>query len=231
MRRGFSLIELLVVIGIIALLLGLLLPALASARESSRMINCANTLRTFGQGMVGYANDNDGLIVPPHQWPAYHHEVWAELVMGESAVWKNKAEGIYTDLALCPSDPYEGRADPERYTRNSYLQNPSMSAYRVTLAGTYKAQTQPGVGFPKTPPPSEAVVMGEKQPDAVGWVWTYSMSVPEPDQEWWDRIDLYRHGPSRGSNHLYLDMHVSNKQLFDETIDPDYLHLWRPWKP
>jgi prepilin-type N-terminal cleavage/methylation domain-containing protein len=68
-RSGFTLIELMVVIGVISLLVALLLPAAQSAREAARRVSCGSNLRKIGLGTLQYTDVSQ--VFPPGRISMY----------------------------------------------------------------------------------------------------------------------------------------------------------------
>src|SRR5207244_13280940 len=71
-RRGFTLVELLVVIGIIALLVSILMPALRRAREAANGVSCSSNQRQIMMAFLMFANDHKGYL--PGNWWDYQNK-------------------------------------------------------------------------------------------------------------------------------------------------------------
>jgi prepilin-type N-terminal cleavage/methylation domain-containing protein/prepilin-type processing-associated H-X9-DG protein len=120
---GFTLVELLVVIGIIALLIAILLPALSKARDHSRKTACLSNLRSLGQAMFLYANAYKDHLPngnPPGKWLSYDGANRIMVIFARDFV---QPSGVFH----CPSDP-----DPEPgeiVTADPWLPNSARVSY------------------------------------------------------------------------------------------------------
>ena len=100
--RGFTLIELLVVIAVIAILAGLLLPALAKAKQKGQATICLNDLKQSGLAMLMFADENDDMI--PRGTVGNSKHWWLDFMsyVPEGGVEKNHRN---IKIFMCPSYP------------------------------------------------------------------------------------------------------------------------------
>jgi len=94
--RGFTLVELLVVIGIIALLISILLPSLSRARESAKTTQCLSNLRQIGNGLAMYGAEFQGFVV------ATYADLSGASVSGHPADAENYAT-MFVNLRYLPA--------------------------------------------------------------------------------------------------------------------------------
>lgn len=198
---GFTLVEVLVVIGIIALLLAMLMPTLAGAKRKSLQVACAANLRTNFMMMQMYANANKGWWCPPGK--GYTPVGKVPFVPTEDR-WPKYVFGKWNPPTMLCS------ADKEPAEEHSFLIN------RHVLDRGIRDGKKGSSGKDY----SEIVLMGEKvttNPD-------YYMEIQTKEKtiEFWTRVEKYRHGLVAGSNYLWLDGHVTNQHPseFKNSVDP-----------
>lgn len=106
---GFTLVELLVVIGIIALLISILLPALSKAQDSARTIQCGSNQRQIGLALLAYTNDNKQVLPPfaADNWGGPYWMDYLERYLPHGSVqavdWDGKLN-TYNAVFFCPSE-------------------------------------------------------------------------------------------------------------------------------
>lgn len=123
-RSGFTIVELLVVTGILAILLALLIPSFSRARESARSAVCISNLRQIGNALVGYALDNHGYFPANAVFNPPRSSDWVFWQAGrdlqKSAIARRMGDNIPPKVLICPSDDPSVRfsvlSDPYPYS-------------------------------------------------------------------------------------------------------------------
>jgi prepilin-type N-terminal cleavage/methylation domain-containing protein/prepilin-type processing-associated H-X9-DG protein len=143
-RAGFSLIELLVVVAIIAILIGLLLPTLQLVRESANTVKCAAQLRQIGQAIMNYAGSNGGLLPAWSGFHAYPDDVAPDDPLGPgwiACIERYSGAKADSPLYTCPSYRGDDRAITyfleARFTGGQVPLNSSMPMSRIKLSSQF----------------------------------------------------------------------------------------------
>ena len=227
-KARFTLIELLVVIAIIAILAGMLLPALNNARKKGRDISCKNNLKTAMLSHFAYADAFDGYIIPHHfgsTHAMYKNKFWYQVLASLSIVYPSQHYSNPTKSAtqsiMCPEIKAEMYGDP-KYAQYGYCFNSWRSSAIMGTDTTWKNVRR----FVKVPQPSRCFRIVETRhapthPNQDSYEHAYNLynaqhSSVTAKAAWYDTV---RHGGR--FNTAFHDGHVAGLVVADTDKSKD----------
>ncbi len=211
-RRAFTLIELLVVISVIAVLIGLMMPALSAARAAADTVKCLSHTRTIALVMEMYAGDDARGFYPTARMPmtAPPETSWIHLTRPYVAA---------LDVYVCPADASENW---------EAAMMPRISSYGINAYFTPNHPPHFGITPAQVTRPAETVIAAEVTEDVaidhfMPMYWGDPPAVPNAmmQSRQWDAatqrprtIAFDRH--KQTANYVFTDGHAANHP-FDET--------------
>ena len=218
MKKGYTLVEMLVVIGIIMVLAAIILPVLSRGREEGRATSCANNLHNIYVAWEGYSADWNGITLPGWQGPpsAGHKSMrtWEDLILPDLYVEMPKPFDEDAPLAasnlFCPSSDLRKQQGPhatipfqnEVYVTN-YCYNGNTMAYDKThFVHSKQLEGHAGVTIIMTDGAPYKMIGGVPTPYGQGYFLTQDhLNVDDPNCQ----VD-YRH--SDMANFVFADGHT-----------------------
>lgn len=226
-RSGaFTLVELLVVVGIIALLVGILLPALSKARQAAVTAKCLSNMRNMQIAHWMYVTENRGYLIQAGLAHGGSHA-------NEGVAWINTLQSYYgtTLLVRCPGDnsPHWPGGVPvlvspdgtEQYRRTSYGINNFLDWDLCPWGGPYYKINQirrPSATVQFVEMAETGSFAGSDHPHVENW------TGPNPPARAAQHLQIHRHGGPRASwssraNYGFLDGHAETRMFRDVFTD------------